>query len=444
MFFLRIPLFLLALGGITALGCGSKETRPRQVDRCPSLETVQPTRTLLPLRIELSATIEPLEKADLCARIPGVVKFLPPEVDIGRRVTAGEKLLELDVPELEAQERHKQALLDQAQKQEALAHEALKVAAREVEEAEKQEKRYAAEYDFAKFQNDRVSELVRRSTVSAERGQETQRQLEAAKAAWEASQAQIQTKKARLEATRADIEVARSKVEVARAEVHNVQKLLGFAVIKAPFDGVITKRWVDRGATVKDAGTPLLTVMNTDTVRVLLDVPEKHVPLISALGNSANPGGQRDPVELRIPSLRETPTKGIFPGTVTRLAGALDPNTRTMRTEVHLDNRDGYLKPGMFGTAKVTLAERPYVLTVPASALARRGEEIGVYIVEGIDSQTQRGVARWVPLELGLDDGLRVEVRKGLQGTEQVIAKGNGVVREGDTVRAVPATQTEF
>jgi RND family efflux transporter MFP subunit len=438
----RLYIQIVLLGIVGVSGCGHHEHRTRHVDRWPSLETVQPTRTLLPLRIELSAIVEPLEKADLCARIPGVVKYMPLDVDIGRRVTAGEKLIELDVPELEAQLKHKEALLDQAEKQELMAGEAVKVADKEVQEAEKQEKRYSADYAFAKLQNDRVAELVRRNSLTVERGQEVQRQLEVAESAWLAMRAQIETKKAKLEANKVDVLVARSRVDVARAEIHNVRQLLGFATIRAPFDGSISKRWVDRGATIKDAGAPLLTIVNTSTVRVLLDIPEKHVALVSALEGKSE-SGKRDPVELRVDALRELENGGIFPGTVTRVSGTLDATTKTMRTEVHLNNPQGHLKPQMFGTAKITLAERPYVLTVPSTALVRRGVDVGVYVVEDIDGETQRGVVRFIRIDLGLDDGVQVEVRKGLRGDEPLIAKGNGVVREGDTVRAVPMNKPE-
>jgi hypothetical protein len=78
-------------------------------------------------------------------------------------------------------------------------------------------------------------------------------------------------------------------------------------------------------------------------------------------------------------------------------------------------------------------------MTVPSTALVRRGDETGVYSVDELDMKTARGVVKWNKIELGLDDGMRVEVRKGLTGREQVIAKGNGVVREGDTVVAKPA-----
>jgi HlyD family secretion protein len=91
----------------------------------------------------------------------------------------------------------------------------------------------------------------------------------------------------------------------------------------------------------------------------------------------------------------------------------------------------------MYGTALVTLDQRDSALTVPSTALVRRGDKVEVFYVADPSGDPPRGVARRLEVELGLDDGRRVEIRSGLSGKELIIAKGNGVVREGDTVVAV-------
>jgi HlyD family secretion protein len=223
---------------------------------------------------------------------------------------------------------------------------------------------------------------------------------------------------------------------VARAEVERLNALVDFATIRAPFDGIITKRWVDHGATIKDPGMPLLTVMRTDVVRVLLDIPERDVPFIRAPGQpTSEDRGNR--VVLRIPALKEAVPGGKFQGRVTLLASALDPVTRTMRTEVHLNNQAGYLRPQMTGTASVVLTEREQALTVPSSALVRTGPKVEVFHVSKRPG-SRRGVVRRAEVELGLDDGRRVEIRKGLTGKEWVVLKANASLREGEPARSVP------
>ncbi|HZT81354.1 MAG TPA: hypothetical protein VFA26_14085, partial [Gemmataceae bacterium] len=295
---------LLLLAAPVLAGCGTKVGRHRggEVDRPPRLRVVTPARASLVREIELSCTVEAMEKADLCARVPGVVEYLPPDIDIGRYVAGphgnvgGEKLIHLAVPDLEALKRQKEALLEQARKQRILADEALTVARKELAETEAQERRFAADFKLAKLQHERISELVRRGSTQPERAQETERQAEAALAAWQSAQAQIETRKAKIKALEADVQVAASKVQVAEADLHSATVQLGYAIISAPFDGIITKRWVDRGATIKDANTPLLTVMRTDVVRVLLDVPERDVPLVNATEGRPNADGRGDPV----------------------------------------------------------------------------------------------------------------------------------------------------
>lgn len=382
--------------------------------------------------------VEAMEKADLCARVPGMVETLQPdpakpEVDIGRRVRAGEPLLKLAVPDLEADKRHKEALLDQAEKQKQQAIEAQNVAAKDLEEAKEQEKRYQAEFNRSREKHERTTKLVQRGALQPETAEETRNQLEAASAAWQAAKAMIATKQARLAATDADLKVAETRIKVSQADVRRAEVLLAYATVRAPFDGVVTKRWVDRGAMVKDPAIPLLTVMRTDTVRVLVDIPERDIPFVNATEQNPNVDGKGDPVELRLPALGTR----VFSGHVTRLASALDPTTRTMRAEVHLENREGVLRPGMYGTAILTLDQRDSALTVPSTALVRRGNKVEVFYVADPSGDPPRGVARRLEVELGLDDGKRVEIRGGLTGKELIIAKGNGVVREGDTVVAV-------
>src|SRR5262249_34844249 len=135
----------------------------------------------------------------------------------------------------------------------------------------------------------------------------------------------------------------------------------------------------------------------------------------------------------------------------TFMASALDPVTRTMRAEMHLDNvgstadgKVGLLKPQMTGTAKVTLAVRK-AFVVPASALVRTGNKMEIYIVaDPAPRDPKRGTVKRLEVQLGIDDGQRVEIRSDrLVGGEYVIVKGAGILRPGDQVIAVPARPAE-
>ncbi len=463
--------FLILL--MTAAGCGGQRDRPRlgEVERLPRLETVRPEiHARLALVRTYLATVEPFEKADLCAHVRGYVAGLSAGIDIGRAVKKGDLLAQLAVPDLVAERNNKKAFLEQMEKTRQLAEQTIAVSQAEVKETEALVKRYQAEENFRKLQSERVTQLAQGNTVSQQLAEEGQLQFQAARAALAAAQAQVVTKQARWQSANQELHVADSRIKVARAELEKAEALVDFASLRAPFDGIITKRWVDAGATIKDASTPLLTIMRTDKVRVLLDIPERDVPYVATNGGDKGvgnllpgrpegdfapkvpdpffpAGGKGNAVELHIPSLQGIIGNQKFRGQITLIASALDPITRTMRAEVHLDNQlngqVGLLKPQMTGTATVVLAERQ-AITVPSSSLVRAGSKVEIYIVADPTGDPPRGIVKRLEVQLGLDDGQRVEIRNDrLAGRELVIVKGAGVIRPGDEVLAIPPRPLE-
>jgi RND family efflux transporter MFP subunit len=439
---------LLAAVCLAACGCRARPdpSEAADVEHLPRVETVRAERGLLAVNIEVTASVEALEKSDLCARVPGIIEtyqFDPsqPPVDIGRRVTKGEPLVRLSVPDLEADKKLKESLREQAENVKRQTIEAEKVADKEVQEAREQLKRYEAEYTQRKIKHDRTETLVKTGALQPETAEETLSQLKAAESALGVARAQIQTKQAKQAAAGADRAVAESKLRVAEAELQRLAVSLDFATIKAPFDGVITKRWMDLGAMIKDPGAPILSVERTDQVRVLVDISERDVPYIHPAEQSRGQGGKRNRVTVHIPALVNTVPGGEFTGTITRMADALDMSTRTMRAEIVLPNPNGHLRPRMTGTATVLLDERYDVLTIPSTALIRNGKNVEIVVVDGAAGKPLVGVARRRAVRLGLDDGKRVEIRTALSGNELIIAKGNGVVHAGDRVIAVESRE---
>ena len=301
----------------------------------------------------------------------------------------------------------------------------------EIKEAHAILLRYEGDVEFRQAQYTRISKLAQGDTLSRQQMEEAKLQFDAARSTLAAGQAQVATKQSRLQGAHKERQLAASRVKAARTEETKADVQVEFAKISAPFDGVITKRWVDTGTTVKDPGMPLFTFMRTDKVRVIIDVPERDASFFRAV-----PQGNR--VQLHMPALKEPTGADQFAGTITLLSAALDPVTRTMRAEMHLDNKLGVLKPQMSGTASVTLAVRD-ALTVPSSALVRAGNKLEIYIVADPVGDPAKGTVKRLEVETGLDDGLRVEIKNdNLTGRELVIVKGAGVLRPGDQVIAVP------
>ena len=441
----------LTLAVFALAGCGTPPAPTPTRERLARVETTGPAVEALPIRVELTATVEPLYRVDLCARVTGVVaEFYPANLDIGHRVAAGAPLLRLDVPELESQREQRKAALAQAKNQVEQAGEAERVAEREVTESELQLKRHAADVKFRRLETKRVTDLAAKGAIQPERVEEAERQLDVTEAAVEAARAAVDTKKAKQSASRADRRTAESRVGVAAADLKTTAEVISLATVKAPphpesasspangnapFHYVVSRRMVDRGATVRDAGQPLLTLMHVDTVRVLVDIPERDVPLLEAVVRDAGTASSpTDHVMLKVPALRESASRGEYRGRVTRTAGVLDPATRTMRAEVEFGNRGGELRPGMYGTMTLTLGTRANALLLPSSAFARRDGRTEVLVVDPAPGNPSRGVVRVVPVEVGYDDGKRVQVTAGLTGKERVIVRGNTPVSSGDPV----------
>jgi RND family efflux transporter MFP subunit len=199
--------------------------------------------------------------------------------------------------------------------------------------------------------------------------------------------------------------------------------LVQFATITSPYDGVITQRNFFRGDFVKaategGAPLPLLTVERTDLMRVVVQVPDRDVPF-------TDPG---DPATVEVDAL---PGKK-FQAKVSRIASSEDPQTRLMHTEIDLPNPTGKICKGMYGRVTILLDRTSDRLSVPASAIAGKTEtgKANVYVV-------RNGKAVLVPVEIGTDNGLRVEIISGLNATDNVIVRASAELREGADVQAV-------
>jgi HlyD family secretion protein len=438
------PAPIVAAVGAAALavGCTAREghRRPMAREAPPRVEVVRPTVVeSFPRRIELTVTVEPMAKVDLCARVPGVVKDLPDAIDIGRRVKRGDRLVVLDVSDMVALRGQKQATLELARQQRAQVVEARKVLAQEVEESKHLARKFEAEYNARSDEYNRTRMLVERNAQAPEVAQEKLRLREAALAAWEAAQAQAVTKGVKLKAADVDEAVAEGKVKVVVAELENLDVQIGYATLTAPFDGVVTKRWVDPGATVKDASMPLLTLMRIDRVRVLMDVPDRDAALVNATEQNPNPDGRGDPVTLHFAALAGQGETRELQGFIDRKAEARDPATRTMRAEIHIDNPSELLQPGMYGSASVLLERRRRVVTVPSSAVMHRGDGYEVWYIESPDGGSPRGVLKSMRVQLGIEDGTRIEVLSPLPPGTWIVTKRNSVVVLGDDVVGQPA-----
>jgi multidrug resistance efflux pump len=303
--------------------------------------------------VTVIASVEAFWSADQYAKTSGYVSDV--KVDIGDRVKKGQVLAVIDVPEIGRDLAAAEATLA-ARREAAGASEAVvRQAEAALEVARKQLAGVRAEAELADVTLKRQQQLFENKAVTEQQLDEVRAKEAVARAGVDVAAAKIAAAEADMATAKANSAVAKAQVEVAGAEVGRVQTLLSYTQIVAPFDGVVTRRMANPGDLVQAATasrtTPLFTCQQVETVRVLCDVPESAAAGVRA-GESA---------EVAVPGVPGMRVRG----TVTRLAGSLDPSTRTMRVEIDLPNPDGRLRPGTY--AQVTLRPAGQAADGPAN-----------------------------------------------------------------------------
>jgi RND family efflux transporter MFP subunit len=203
--------------------------------------------------------------------------------------------------------------------------------------------------------------------------------------------------------------------EAAKANLQQLEKIQGFQQILAPFAGKISARNIDVGTLVTagtgNSGTPLFNLVQSDVLRVYVFAPQENAPSI------------HEGLAAKI-LLEEYPGQE-FNGKVTRTAGALDPQSRTMQVEVQVPNHDGKLYAGMYGQVKFLLVDQNAPIVVPANAFLFRKEGPQVATIENKDR------IHWQNIRVGRDFGDRIEVIDGLKENSKVVMNPTDDLREG-------------
>ena len=219
--------------------------------------------------------------------------------------------------------------------------------------AQAEQKSKTAYREYREKFRDRYKELVVRKAIEPRLEEEEEDHFQAAASAeLAAGEAVVAAKqkeaaaRARVTQAQADLKFAEAEVATAKAHLEKSQVLFDYSIIRSPYTGVVTRRNFHPGDFIRsaDAGgdrVPMLTVEQTDVMRVVIQVPERDVPFV-ALGN---------PAVVEVDALPGVvyKTRGAEKIVVSRLADSEDPHTRMMRTEVHIKNADGKLRRGMFG-----------------------------------------------------------------------------------------------
>ena len=435
---LRSPHWPSWLTGVA--GCqeavDTRSARRRKFSRSPSSG---PALASVHWTVQQPADIEAFEQTPIVPKIPGYVQKW--NVDIGDHVKKGDTLAVLWVPDMVAELNQRKAEVQQARKLIEVAEAHLASTAAQVEEARAGVAPGRAEAQYCKLQYDRITQLTDSSVINKQVKDESWNRLESAEAGVKEAEAKI----VRSEADVKESEAARNKsgvdVDVAQAAPGEDAGLGELSTLTAPFDGVVTRRNINTGDFVKPPGAveeaPLYVVERRDLMRIFVEVPEADAVWVKV--------GYSRPH----PACRSFGTEQ-YCGTVKRMAYSLKRQSRTLLAEIDLPNPEDLLRPGMYAYAAIQV-ERANVLTLPASAVATRGN-----VNEGYQdfcflcvtarsgahpSRWARGVGRRVQVLKKQVNGAWHdfnERRTGCPGRARLPGRRSGRQRRGEVGRADP------
>lgn len=399
----------LALGMAVA-GCKKPETAeateasgkvrleglPKVQVATAAVESGEVSRTL-----DLTATLMADSTSNVAGQAPGVVAEAP--VDVGDNVKKGDTLVRLDDRDARMRVQSAVAAVMQARARLGLPLEG-EVATREggstpaLDVETLPEVRTAkAGLVLAQSDHERNKKLAADGAVSA--------------SVLEGSGSRLEQAQGQLDITRNGIQQALAGLVAAEAQLSMARKALQDMVVRAPFNGAVVRRNVNVGEYALPQ-QPLLSMVATEKLRLVLDVPESAVTqLLPGMDVTFNVVGRPD----------------AFSGKVSRIAPSLDPNTRALRAEALVDNKDGKLKAGMFVAAHVVLAGREVALFVPRAAVLSQSGVSKVFVVNG-DHVEERIVT------LGERRQDSVEIRGEVKAGDKVVTKNVDKLTDGAPV----------
>ena len=375
---------------LAAAACSGSRAATESAAALPTVAVVRVDRADLSRTLTLAAEFRPFQEVDIHAKVAGYVKSI--FVDVGDRVKAGQELAILEIPEMR----------DEVQQNDA----AVQRSAEDIKRAEAELQRAESAHQVAHLGSTRLAAVIKsRPNLVA------QQDLDDAAARDRMAEAQVATAKAAQA-------VAQQQLAVSKASASRTRTLLDYSRITAPFDGVVTHRYADTGSMIQ-AGTssqtqtmPVVKLSQNNRLRLVIDVPESAVSGIH-IG---------EPVQVRVDAVGRS-----FPGAIARFARKVNPDTRTMETEVDVDNPDLTLVPGMYASTTITLDQARGVLAVPVLAVDRTEDKTSVLLVK--DGRVDRRI-----IKVGLESPDRVEVASGLSEGDLVVIGSRAQLRPGAMV----------
>jgi RND family efflux transporter MFP subunit len=389
--FLNFFVFLIFSAAL--IGCGEgRKAAADDAANAPAAAVVKVTRGNIADSLEIASEFQPFQEVDVYAKVSGYIQKL--YVDYGTRVKQGQLLAVLEIPELQQQLRQDEASVRRSDQELTRAHDDLN--------------RAQSAYTVAHLTYTRLADVQKsRPELVA------QQEIDVAKGKDLEADADVSAQKAALAA-------AEEALLAAKAALGKDQAMFDYARMTAPFDGVITQIYARTGALLP-AGTSsnkgdsaLCRLAQNSLLRLVIPVPERAVPTIR-IGQSV--------------AVAVSGVDRAFEGKIVRFSDQIDTGTRTMHTEVDVQNPKYELVPGMYASVNIPLHSAAKVLTLPIQAVqAGEAGKGTVLLVDGNNKIESRSVA------LGLQSATDIEVTSGLQENETVIFGAQGQFKNGELV----------
>lgn len=399
---LAAALVLWLASGLSA--CHSDSGNAATASTIPSARVATAQRGNITHVLTLAGQFQPYQVVDVHPKVSGYMKHI--NVDIGDIVHQGDALATLEVPELKAQVEQTSFELKQSQE--------------EITRAQHEIKRTEALNYALHAESERMTEAA-----ATRPGLIAQQELDDAQAKDLSSQAQVDAAKSAMAA-------AQQRAEAARADNERVQALENYTNVIAPIAGVVIWRYADTGALIQggttsnDSALPIVRLSQSSLLRLRVPVPEDDVEFIH----------EGDLLNVRVDAIGRS-----FTGKIVRFTRNVNFETRTMETEVDVENRNLSISPGMYANTLLQLASAKDVVTIPTEALMQdAGGQQTAYV---LDSENRVHIRK---ITVGLEGTKLAEIKSGISPGDRVLVGGQEKYQDGAEVNPLltpsPASET--
>jgi RND family efflux transporter MFP subunit len=384
-------------------GLAACHTTDSKAVAIPSAKVATAQRGDISHVLTLAGQFQPYQVVDVHPKVSGYMSRI--NVDIGDVVHQGQTLAVLEVPELRAELQQTVFQLQQSKEQ--------------IEQAQHEINRAEAEHAALHAASERLKQAA-----EGRPGLIAQQELDDAQAKDLSSEAQVDAAKSAMAA-------AQEHANAAQSDNQRIQALESYTNVTAPLDGVVIWRYADTGALIQggtnsnDQTLPIVRLSQSSLLRLRVPVPEDDVKYVQA----------GDQLQVRVDAIGRS-----FTGKIVRFTRDVNFETRTMETEVDVENKDLSIAPGMYANTLLQLGHVSGVVTIPVEALVLNGQQETVYVLDDGNRIHIRNIT------VGLQGSKLAEITSGLNAGDRVVIGGQDKYQENEEVNALltpePASET--